>query len=125
MEFCPNCGNEVNELDDETGFCAECTPNPRELYSRVEQYLAANAEELEFYIYHGKSLYQAIDLLHDGNHRPKCLCCGAVIKRAKRTAVFCRQNKECRRYSRKYVYLYTERGLSKSQALAVIMEELT
>jgi hypothetical protein len=121
-EICPSCGKWVSELSEETGFCGECSPK---VVSQLESYLLANADEIEHYLLQGLSLNQAIDRLHANNGRPRCLVCGHTITRAKRTAVFCRRTKECRRYSRRYVYLYRELGMSKSQALAQVLEELT
>jgi len=69
------------------------------------------------------SVWTALDLAR--NDRPKCAVCGQVIQRAKRNAIFCRQNKECRRMSRRYVYLYTEKHMSKVEALAIVLSELT
>src|SRR5262245_15136694 len=92
---------------------------------RFEAYLARNADEIEHYIIQGYSFYQSLELLHRTNGRPTCIVCGGTIKRAKRESTFCRQSTECRRYARRYVYLYQSKGLTKTEALAIVFTELT
>jgi hypothetical protein len=130
-EVCPNCGKDVDYLDDITGWCIECTvaSNPRfGKTATTARYLEANADTLEHYITTGQAgnVHQAIDLLADvkTGHRPTCVVCGSVIKHAPRTSVFCRKTKECRRMSRRYIYLYTKKGMTKAEAFATIMQEL-
>lgn len=129
-EVCPNCGKIVDSLDEITGWCSECSPAQiiTQEY-QLTRYLEVNADKLEYYITTGQAnnVYQAIDLLaHPKNgHRPTCVVCGSVIKHAPRTSVFCRRTKECRRYSRRYIYLYTKKGMTKTEALATILTELT
>jgi hypothetical protein len=125
--LCPNCGefyleSEVNDL---TGWCYQCSPDSAvdSAFFKLELYLAQNADAIEHYMAQGRSLWQALDFLPQ-SRRPLCLVCGNEIKGAKGSAVFCRKNPECRRYSRRYVYLYSERGRTKITALAQIMSEL-
>lgn len=120
--FCPNCGRWVDKLSEETGWCRDCTPVAEK---ELRNYLEANADEIEHYLLQGKSLSRAIDLVYRKNGRPHCISCGSVISRAPRNAVFCRARPECRRYSRRYVYLYQKKGMSKVEALAKVLEELT
>ena len=117
---CPNCGK-FYEGETDSGFCEVCVPKLRDT---VELYLRVNADHLEYHISHGLSLYQAIDEIQAVSVRPVCVVCGNRIKRGKRNAIFCRQYRNCRRYSRKYVYLYREKGLSKTEALAQVLAEL-
>lgn len=130
-EVCTNCGNFVSsdDINELTGWCSECSPDEvtQELKFNLELYLTRNADHIEFLLLQGKSLWQALDALSTDGSRPICLVCGNVIKRSKRTAVFCRSNATCRHYSRKYVYLYREKKphLSKAEALALVMSELT
>jgi hypothetical protein len=126
-EVCANCGEFTSRLNRQTGWCQNCSTgeaNSLSLYHKVESFLAANADEIEHYLLQGHTLNQAIDLVHK-NGRKKCLVCGEPILRGHRAAVFCRRTAECRRYSRKYIYLYQEKGLSKPEALAQVMGELT
>jgi len=130
-EVCTNCGNFVSsdEIDELTGWCFDCSPNEvtQEIKFNLELYLARNADHIEYLLLQGKSLWQALDALSTDGSRPICLVCGNVIKRSKRTAVFCRSTPLCRRYSRRYVYLYSEKKphLTKAEALATVMGELT
>lgn len=121
-EVCPCCGSFTSELSSETGWCENCSPKSN--YSRAEGFLSLNADRIEYFLAEGKTFWQALEQLAVREERPICVICGNYIRRAKRTAVFCRKTRECRSYSRKYVYLYTDKKLSKPEALAVILEEL-
>ena len=124
--LCPNCGEFYlnSEISEETGWCFNCSPQAAPIFFKLELYLKINADHIEHYMAQGRSLWQALDLMSQQS-RPICLVCGDEIKHAKSSAVFCRRNKDCRHYSRKYVYLYSEKGWSKAAALALIMNELT
>jgi hypothetical protein len=121
-EVCPNCG-EFATLNEVTGWCEKCSPTDK-AYSKLESYLAKNADEIEHYMTQGMSVGAAIDMLHSPKVRPTCIVCGGVIVRAQRSAIFCRRTYNCRRYARRYVYLYQTKGLSKSEALSRIFEQL-
>jgi len=120
---CTNCG-ELTQLNPETGWCFECSPVIT-VVSRTEISLAANANAVEHLINNGaaNNVWQALRIAT--SDRPTCIVCGERIRRSQRHAIFCRQTKRCRRYSRRYVYLYREKGLSKVEALAVVFGELT
>jgi hypothetical protein len=120
--LCPNCGTWTFELDSTTGWCDDCTgPVKRTL----ELWLASNADHLEHYISRGYSIPRAVNRV-GADVKPICVSCGGVIKRApRRNVLFCRTTKKCRQFSRRYVYLYRERGFTKAEALAKILAELT
>lgn len=120
-EFCTSCGNWVYQLNTITGFCDDCTNRLPGV--NVEKWLAEHVEHIEHYERLGLSTYQAIVRVR-ADLKPICLSCGAVIKRAPRNAIFCRVNPVCRRYSRKYVYYYQEKEMSKAEALAKILNEI-
>jgi hypothetical protein len=126
LEVCPSCG-EFAKLLEMTGWCRECSPTPTQIRNRLESYLCLNANELEHYMCTGLSLSKAIDKLHAAaqSNRPTCIVCGGVILRARRTAIFCRQHTECRKYARRYTYLYQNTIRTKAQALAQVFEELS
>ena len=127
---CPNCGNYADELDEYTGWCRTCSYVPTNR-DTLEISFAANADAIEFYISTGRqfgktralSVWKALKLAQAD--RAICVVCGNRIARASRSAIFCRKTPECRRYSRRYVYLYREKGLTKVEALAIVLEELT
>lgn len=125
-ELCPECGEFVVHLDRTTGWCITCTTLiNRNTRTAVEEFLYAHADHIEYYILQGKSLNQAIDSLRAEIARFRtCACCGGVIKRGGPNSVFCRKNEKCRQTSRKYVYLYQNKGLTKAQALAQVLEPL-
>lgn len=140
-DICPSCGKLVEKLNEITGWCDACNSNidglgyvgdgdsPSE--RSIQRYLEVNADRLEHHISQGSvnSLDKAIKYLADpkNGYRPTCVVCGCIIKHAPKTSVFCRRTKECRRMSRRYIYLYRERKppLTKAEALALIIEELT
>lgn len=122
-EFCPECGEFVLYLDRNTGWCTTCTAlinnNTR---TAIEAFLYANADHIEHYILRGKSFNQAIESLRDEIAKYRtCASCGALIKRGGPAAIFCRKTEACRKASRKYVYLYDRKGLTKSQALNEVL----
>jgi len=128
MEVCPNCGKSVDQLDEFTGWCENCS-KPVVFNNPHVGYLAINANSLEHYIVTGQAdnVSQAISILADpkNGHRPTCVVCGGVIKHGPRASVFCRKTKECRKYSRRYIYLYQKKGHTKTTALAIVLSELS
>jgi hypothetical protein len=124
-EVCPSCGK-FAVLDEINGWCEECSPATlAKAVNRLESYLAKNADEIEHYVAQGLQVYQAIDRLHAPRSRPTCIVCGESIKRASRSSIFCRRTTACRKFARRYIYLYRDKGLSKAEALAKIFEELS
>src|SRR5215831_1431863 len=125
---CPSCGNLVTELHELTGFCGTCSkPSTGGNHNVVKQEraLAKNADAIEHYLTNGSATttWQALRLARQD--RAICVVCGQPISHASRNVVFCRRYAECRRYSRRYVYLYTERKMTKAEALATVFSELT
>lgn len=121
---CPLCGDFVENLNDFTGWCDKCSPVDVEL-SPAEIFLLRNADHIEHYLFQGKSLSQAIDSLrHELSKYRTCACCGALIERGGANVVFCRKTPKCVSTVRRYEYLHHRKGLSKPEALAVILEEL-
>jgi DNA-directed RNA polymerase subunit RPC12/RpoP len=122
---CSNCGDLVEELDEFTGFCTACSPPRNKTESNAHEWLAKNANHIEFYMSLGNSVSVAIDRVYE-DLRPVCLVCGRTISHASPgRVIFCRRTKICRRYARRYTYLYQDKGLSKSEALAQIVRELS
>lgn len=131
-EFCPKCGKyvETTEFNELTGWCIECSPANSSTFAtanfyKLEHFLKKNADKLEHYIQQGNSIWQALDHVCDPNDRPVCVVCGEVIRYARRNSVFCRKTVQCRKYSRRYVYLYSHKGYSKTVAFAMVLEELS
>jgi hypothetical protein len=110
-EVCPNCGNFTDEkgLSDVTGWCADCTDRTVSVRTNTsEQTLATHADAIQHFIRtEGVSVWRAVELARQD--RPRCVVCGEVMKRAVRKAIFCRRHPLCRTWSRRYVYLYTQR----------------
>lgn|SRR5215471_4595663 len=128
---CPSCGNLVTTLFDLTGWCGPCSKPSTGVssttanYTKTERALAKNADAIEHYLTNGSATttWQALRLARQD--RAICVVCGESIPHASRNVVFCRRYAKCRRYSRRYVYLYTERNMTKAQALATVFSELT
>lgn len=122
QEVCPNCGDFTSSLSQVTGWCKGCSPADS-LDNQLNEWLATNADAIEHYMLQGNSLTKSIDLAAR-RVRPICAVCSKEISHGSKSSVFCRKNRECRRYSRRYIYLYTRRGMTKAQALAQVLSEL-
>lgn len=122
-EYCPNCGEwyAPSVFDYNTGWCNACAGVVR---TQLELFLQRNADHIEHYLLGGYALSVAISKVR-ADIRPICVVCGNEIKHASKQAVFCRANDNCRHYARRYKYLYTTKSITKPQALAQILQELT
>ena len=120
LEVCPSCGDIVEELDENTGWCKQCA-GVEETYClscgstfskdaphrklcpkcRDERWLARNADALELLLLHGYTIANAKQQVYEHN-RPKCLSCGAVLSGARNGALFCTKTQECRSWRRRY-----------------------
>jgi len=148
MEFCPSCGEEVESLEDGTGWCSECSgtiktaciacgnpykrdqPHRRLCRTcREERWLARNADALEAELATGLSITQAKKEVYQIN-KPVCLSCGSSIPNGRPNSThFCTQNPECRKWRRRYRTLregYARKGVQdpRKKALAMISAEL-
>jgi len=140
-DYCPNCGNFVDELDDASGWCFECAGTGeirciacngkfhkdqphRKLCPgcRDERWLGRHANELEDYLSFGARLGFAKREVYKRN-RPVCISCGDPIKGAADGATFCKRTIECRRWRRRYRTL-RERYHDQKQALAQVSAEV-
>ena len=122
--LCPKCGLFVDSLDDLTGWCASCTARISRTTVTGFATIASYSSAIGFFIAtENVSVWEALTLTRQD--RPRCIVCGDELHRSRRYAIFCHKKKECRRYSRRYVYLYTKKDLDKTQALAQIMDELS
>lgn len=139
-EFCPSCGEFVDALDDETGFCYTCIGDARRdclacgkqfradqthrklcPSCRDERWLQQHAEEVEVYLSYGARIEFARRQVYFEN-RPVCIACGQPIKGATNGAVFCTRTIVCRKWRRRYRTLrekYESRGARNSQKLAL------
>lgn len=140
-ELCPACGNFVDALDDETGFCYLCIGDAkthclacgneftadqahRKLCPtcREERWLSYHADELEVYLSYGARIGFAKKQVYYEN-RPVCIACGEPIKGAADGAMFCTRTIECRRWRRRYRTLREKRNDQK-QAVAEVSAEI-
>lgn len=117
---CPKCGDFVPTLDRVTGFCGPCSTAST---NGVELWLAINANAIEHYMVQGNTLPQAITYA-SVRARPTCVVCSEPIKHARKDAVFCKRHHRCRTLRRRYIYLYSNKGLTKTEALASILNQL-
>ena len=146
-ELCPSCGEFVEELDEDTGWCYTCSgvtkvsclscgaPFQKDAAHRKlcpkcrdERWLARNAESLEALLLHGYSITNARDQVYEYN-RPHCLSCGAVLAGARNNAHFCTKTPECRSWRRRYRTLkerYQRQGATNAskQALSQVGAEI-
>lgn len=146
LVVCPSCGNFANadEIDEETGFCAECSTEAGFLHCdrcgrsfrsthvkrcstcrRIEWH----AKWEERFAYHrgrGLTVRQAERIVRD-EIRPICLACGDSIRNGRQGVVFCKQYARCRKAKRRHRTLYDPKGrhqLTKDEALEQVLEEL-
>src|SRR5580765_1641887 len=93
-ELCPACGNFVESLDEETGFCGDCNklygvgsvtvkdPTSSNHVSRVELWLLENATKIENVMQDfGVKARYAIKIVAAQN-AVVCECCGEFIPHA-------------------------------------------
>ena len=120
-EVCPLCGAFVDELNEESGWCYDCSPTPHITESRVEKWLTKNADDIEEYMFVANcSAKQAIAILVS-TYKAQCLICGKVIRHGTYGRHFlCNTTIECRRARRRYKYLLYDKGFTKSQAIRAI-----
>lgn len=137
MEFCSSCGNEVESLVDETGWCKDCSKEycpkcgkkkriDREFCSsciRVK-WLEDHADEIEELQSTGLSLSKAREVIYD-KIRPTCLVCNSKISGAKSSALFCNKTFECKQARRRYRTLRTgAHSLPAQIAVEQVLREL-
>lgn len=129
LEYCPKCGNIVPTLNEYTGWCSWCSPTKTTTAQQTnlanfEEFLTKHADEIEELIIQGFTFNQACKRIAQTGSKPRCVVCGRTIYRGRPNSIFCRRNLTCRHYSRRYVHLYTSKGLTKSEALSQIFSEL-
>jgi hypothetical protein len=130
-ELCPSCGQFTDErgLSEHTGWCFDCSDTIVSVRtSSSDHAIETHADAIEYFMQtaeSGLSVWRALELARQD--RPRCVVCGEEIRRSRRSAIFCRRHPLCRRYSRRYVYLYTRKKdpMSKAQALATVLSQLT
>lgn len=115
LEICRNCGNEVEELDEYTGFCYNCSPKRCERCNKRSVpkgkhfcnsctriiWLETHADEIEELQSGGLSLTAARQAIY-ANNRPVCLVCHQPMNHANVSASFCQRTKDCRSARRRY-----------------------
>lgn len=119
-EWCPNCGNPSSKLDNYTGWCSDCSRN--DPYIQLENFLEENANHIEHFMAKGQTLSQALESIRN-DYRPCCLSCGELMPRASKLATFCRKYERCRAIRNRYQYLHKKKNLTKSEALAKVIEQ--
>ena len=121
QEFCPDCGEFVDQLNEWTGFCYNCTPSTQ---SRVERWLIKYADTVEYVMQvQGITAKLAIIEVH-ATYKATCIICDEPIKHGTHGRHFiCSSTPECRKARRRYKYAIYEKGMSKEDALALILKE--
>jgi hypothetical protein len=141
LEFCIQCGKEVEQLNPTTGWCITCSPdqclNCGEKLKSSSVYcnkckklfwLEAHADELEELMGTGLSFTSSIQRIRNEN-RPVCLCCELPIPHArssdKRPTKFCQRTAQCKSARRRYRTLQEGKlSLPASIALEQVLREL-
>lgn len=138
MEFCSECGSEVDALNELTGWCDPCsgiTPpircnrcsrpndNPGHKYCfacRYIRWLEHHADDIELIMATDEiSAAKARRLVHSrSTNAPHCLCCGNRIKGGQYGKhFFCKKNREC--VKAHHAYRYHRRTLNRTHEQAV------
>lgn len=124
-ELCPNCGDFVDQLNNKTGFCYECSgvgdssesPTQSKRVERLELWLAENADTIEFLMLEEQIAAKVAIRQIAENTKPHCQCCGGEMPHT--TAgrhIFCTKNEKCRKARRYYKYLVYEKNKPKDEA---------
>ncbi len=134
-DLCPNCGEFVDHLDEQTGFCEKCTgvgsvntkgPTSTDKASKLELWLRTNANTIEdFMLAENVSAKFAIRELMQ-LEKPHCRTCGNEMPHTTPGRhMVCTKRPECRKARRYYRYLVYEKHESKEKALEQTLERYT
>lgn len=123
--YCAECCRFVDELDEFTGWCYECsgTAPPQKVFviyllGIKDSWFDRNADELDRVLADGLNLSLAVEVVLKRN-RPRCLCCGNIIDYGTNGRhLFCRKNAECRTAARRLKYYRLEKSMSYKEALS-------
>jgi hypothetical protein len=134
QEFCAECGEFVDQLNEFTGWCHACsgtTPSAVVIYlwsgkrTLKSDWFDRNADKLDSLLADGLSLSLAVEAVLKAN-RPICQCCGNEIKRTasttRGTVLFCRKREQCHRAAVRYKYYRYQRRLQPTEALTKALE---
>src|SRR4029077_14316321 len=83
QEFCPDCGEFVDELNEQTGFCYNCTQSAHSstpVVSRLEKWLCKYADTIEEEM--RSCDIGAIEAIANvlSSHQATCMICDRIIK---------------------------------------------
>jgi hypothetical protein len=130
QEFCAECGEFVDQLNDFTGWCHSCSgtaPSVLVVYlwsgkrTLKASWFDANANAIERFLAEGVNFTMAVEAVLKGN-RPICQCCGNGIKgvasTTRGTVLFCRKREQCHRMAVRYKYYRYQRRLQPIEALS-------
>lgn len=137
-DYCPSCGNWVDRLVVDAGWCASCFvqefPEQKvcpDCYSafpastqtkycsscKTERWLEQHADRIEAYLLVGYTYTSAKrQVAHD--IRPACVICGNAIIGGNSDALFCKRTKYCRRAKRRFNLYRADHGMDRESALA-------
>ena len=128
-EFCPDCGEFVDELNEWTGFCFDCTPSthppqtPNQAPpSRIERWLIKYADHVEYVmqVQHTTARLAIVEV--HATYKATCVICHNPIRHGTHGRHFiCNATTECKKARRRYKYLIYDKGFTKEAALAAII----
>jgi predicted RNA-binding Zn-ribbon protein involved in translation (DUF1610 family) len=126
QEFCPDCGNFVDALNETTGFCYDCTPlsqqTPQPEASRIERWLMKYADTIEFVMQKEQTTAKLAILEVHATYRATCIICNRQIRHGTHGRHFiCNSTPACKKARRRYKYLIYDKGFTKEEATAAIL----
>lgn len=133
-ELCPSCGEFVDELIEETGFCRECSgvgdssesPTLNGKAKRRELWLRENADIIEGVMLDAQTTAKDAIIRLAVNEVSRCECCGEEMPH---TTVgrhfFCSKHEKCRKARRYYKYLVYEKNVKKEEARKTAIERFS
>jgi len=122
LQICPDCGEFVDELNEQTGWCFNCSPSAHHnSVSRVERWLIRYADTVEF-VMQVQSITAKLAIIEvHATYKATCIICHSPIKHGTHGRHFlCNSTPECKKARRRYKYLIYDKGLTKEAALAAI-----
>jgi len=119
-EFCTECGQFVDRLNEWTGWCKDCSLSTQPP-SRVERWLIKYADHVEYVMQEQQITAKLAIIEVHATYKATCIICNGPIKHGTHGRHFlCNTHPECKKARRRYKYLIYDKGFTKEAALEAI-----